>query len=714
MYNESLYKQKISQPGSFSQIQNNIENNFQLNSAEFDVPQPKVNNLDSVSEEIGNSRHVLHKNRNFTDSVVFNQHFSIDSSGALNLRELQPLKMQYHAENIGHTIPEIHKVLTSYQDRLQALSFQPSAAGPPFPGQFLQERRVSKDNFDFSPSDFECGQKEINNREETFQIEQRDGYLCTDYTNRNNPTFSNQYLVNEALLSLNQQCRQENMMAHSSEQFQGNRMISEEIHKSFQKQKVLPTHADTEQSRHIHAACNNRSIQQSMTYTNKNLFQAEHHGDYFDPEKTNIKNSSFSNQYLIIEGPLTLNQQCLQENESYHSTQIYKHNRMISKELPDTFDVQTRLPILPDPGQSVYIQTSLKKQGIHQSRTFTGGNSVVCPRNNPTSYMENNPHQVNKALDFLKNSNLGINSDDQWDKSHTSGEVNVPLCTTDLQNQETVTKATASDDQNRNKVNFFNSYATKSREFLPLTFPVSTHDKNRTDYSKPSSLESNAIHSSSQQNENWVQCNISTNADRYENLTALHINDSNKFQGYNHLTNSSQEESKYPRNHDLQYEYKGRFSKREPFADFQSKNIFSTAKSLFHPQVHCEQRPFTCNMCPRSFKQRSTLENHIRTLTNEKPRECNFCHCSFARRTTLVAHIRTHTNERPYQCNICHKSFKQKTDLMRHIRTHTNERPFQCEICHESLKLKSTLVTHIRTHTNERPYQCNSCPRSFT
>ncbi|GBN43793.1 hypothetical protein AVEN_157889-1 [Araneus ventricosus] len=121
MYNASLYKQKIPHPGCFSQIQNNIENNFELNSAEFHVPQAKVNSLDSVCEKLGYSRNLLHKNRNFTDSVVSNQHFSIDSSGTLNFRELHPLNMQYQAENIGHTIPETHEWRTSYQDQPQAL-----------------------------------------------------------------------------------------------------------------------------------------------------------------------------------------------------------------------------------------------------------------------------------------------------------------------------------------------------------------------------------------------------------------------------------------------------------------------------------------------------------------------------------------------------------------------------------------------------------------
>ncbi|GBM52372.1 hypothetical protein AVEN_160097-1 [Araneus ventricosus] len=225
-------------------------------------------------------------------------------------------------------------------DQPQPLDMQRRVPIPPFPGQFSQERSASKENFHFSPSDFKSGNQEINYRENAFELKHHGGYLRPDYTNINNPTFSNQYSAKEAHPSLNQQCLQETMIPHASQQFQGNGMISEELHKTFPKQDVLPRHVDTEHSRHIRAACDNQGIQQSMTYTNENLFQGEHHGNYSYPEKTNIKSSTFSNQYLANEEPLPLNQQCLQENEPNHSTQIYKDTRMITKELPETFDVQ--------------------------------------------------------------------------------------------------------------------------------------------------------------------------------------------------------------------------------------------------------------------------------------------------------------------------------------------------------------------------------------
>ncbi|GBM76552.1 Zinc finger protein 568, partial [Araneus ventricosus] len=296
------------------------------------------------------------------------------------------------------------------------------------------------------------------------------------------------------------------------------------------------------------------------------------------------------------------------------------------------------------------------------------------------------------------------NTDNLWDESPNSVEINAPFCTTDNLNPETVTKGTAFDEQNGHKLDIFPSYSTTSGDFLPLTSPVSIHHKNRAIYSKTSSSDPNTIHSSSQQYENWFQHNISTNIDKYENLSPSYTNDINVSQGYNHLTNSSHEKSTFPRNHNSRKNCKVESANQEPFAYSQQSNSFSTGQNLKnHTQVRSNERPFHCNMCPRSFRLRKNLVNHIRFHTDERPYECNICHERFKRRETMKVHIRTHTNERPYQCNFCHCSFAHRANLVTHIRTHTNERPYQCNICPRSFAYRSNLVNHIRTHTNERP-----------
>ncbi|GBN56418.1 hypothetical protein AVEN_166065-1 [Araneus ventricosus] len=122
MNNESLYRQNISQPGSFQQIQNNCENNFEVTSTESDVLQPKAKNLSSVSEELGNSRNRLHKNRNFIDCEVSNRNLRNTQLQGIAITQDAISGEKQRAYNSGN----IHEWQTSYLDNPEALEIQPS------------------------------------------------------------------------------------------------------------------------------------------------------------------------------------------------------------------------------------------------------------------------------------------------------------------------------------------------------------------------------------------------------------------------------------------------------------------------------------------------------------------------------------------------------------------------------------------------------------
>ena len=65
-------------------------------------------------------------------------------------------------------------------------------------------------------------------------------------------------------------------------------------------------------------------------------------------------------------------------------------------------------------------------------------------------------------------------------------------------------------------------------------------------------------------------------------------------------------------------------------------------------------------------------------------------------------------NERPHSCDVCDKCFRNKRDLRRHVRVHTGERPYKCTVCEKSFADRSTRNYHLRIHSGEKPYLCHT------
>lgn len=160
--------------------------------------------------------------------------------------------------------------------------------------------------------------------------------------------------------------------------------------------------------------------------------------------------------------------------------------------------------------------------------------------------------------------------------------------------------------------------------------------------------------------------------------------------------------------------------KKDPYysCNICGRMFTSVNKLKSHYQIH---RTKECHMCEKVFKNQRTYDVHmqrhmvkLRLYNNKNKQTCSFCEKSCTNENELSLHVnKAHLQMKPYSCDMCEKSYYTEYNLNSHKRLHSLFSIEKCTFCGKTFKCRRNLVVHVRKHIGIKPHQCPTCRQSF-
>jgi len=159
-------------------------------------------------------------------------------------------------------------------------------------------------------------------------------------------------------------------------------------------------------------------------------------------------------------------------------------------------------------------------------------------------------------------------------------------------------------------------------------------------------------------------------------------------------------------------------------------------EELFQLHYRLHHNPTTCQICNKTYRGTTKLQEHIRAVHPETRGSfrCQPCGKDLPTAYSLARHKSTYHSNHQFKCpdSNCTASFKVKHHLTDHVASLHPSQSFTCSHCGVESKTRKRLLAHIRNkHPNEysktagkeranqaglpnRPHHCSKCSASFT
>ncbi|XP_002924801.1 zinc finger protein 646 [Ailuropoda melanoleuca] len=135
------------------------------------------------------------------------------------------------------------------------------------------------------------------------------------------------------------------------------------------------------------------------------------------------------------------------------------------------------------------------------------------------------------------------------------------------------------------------------------------------------------------------------------------------------------------------------------------------------------ERPFSCEVCGRSYKHAGSLINH-RQSHQTGHFGCQACSKGFSNLMSLKNHRRIHADPRRFPCGECGKAFRLRKQLASHQRVHAEwgggarklpreDPPFRCGQCGRTYRHAGSLLNDRHSHETDQ-YSCPTCPKTYS